>query len=218
MVHNSVRWIGSALCLGFITTLVGCAHPTVEGPGGSPPTVTASEPLQREITDYAEYTGRTAAVDSVQARARVSGYLQKINFKDGTEVKEGTVLYEIDPRPYKDALAQAAAQVRLQTAQLTYQEATYQRNLKLYQTSQAIAQEDLQQTLAQRDATSRFAGRGQGESRASGAESRLDEGRSTHQRLAQPNARHTRQSGLRRSDRADHACFPGSHVRLLRRG
>ena len=52
--------------------------------------MTVSYPIERLITDYAEYTGRTAAVDSVQIRARVSGYLEKINFKEGTEIDEET--------------------------------------------------------------------------------------------------------------------------------
>jgi RND family efflux transporter MFP subunit len=152
MASTSVTRLGAGLCLA-VTALAGCGRPSAEAPAGGPPTVTVSEPLQREVTDYAEYTGRTAAVDSVQVRARVSGYLQTINFKEGTEVKEGTVLYEIDPRLYKDALAQAEAQVRLQEANLKYNEATYQRNLKLYQTSQAVSQEEVQQSLAQRDVT-----------------------------------------------------------------
>jgi RND family efflux transporter MFP subunit len=150
-LNSTSARLGSAVCLGVAAALTGCTRPAAEAPGPGAPTVTVSEPLQREITDYAGYTGRTAAIDSVQVRARVSGYLQKINFRDGTEVKEGTVLYEIDPRPYSEALNQAEAQVRLQQAQLKFNEATYQRNLKLYQSSRAIAQEDVQQALAQRD-------------------------------------------------------------------
>jgi RND family efflux transporter MFP subunit len=118
-----------------------------------PPTVTVSYPLVREITDYAEYTGRTAAVDSVQVRARVSGYLQKVNFKDGSEVQAGEVLYVIDPRPYQAAVRQAQAQVNLQQAQLKYNEAVYQRNVRLMNAGQAVDVETVQQSLSQRDVT-----------------------------------------------------------------
>jgi RND family efflux transporter MFP subunit len=59
------------------------------------------------VTDYADFTGRTAAVDSVEVRARVWGYLDKVNFKEGALVKEGDVLFEIDPRTYQAALVQA---------------------------------------------------------------------------------------------------------------
>ena len=73
--------------------------------------VTVSHPVEREVTDYADFTGRTAAVDSVEVRARVWGYLDKVNFKEGALVKKGDVLFEIDPRPYQAALNQAKANV-----------------------------------------------------------------------------------------------------------
>ncbi len=132
--------------------LAGCSPNASQAPGGeqAPPTVTVSRPLRQEVTDYAEYTGRTAAVDSVEVRARVNGYLQKINFKEGAEVNAGDVLYEIDPRPYQAALDQAEAQVRVQEANLKYQQAVYERNKALVGTS-AVTQEELQQALAQRD-------------------------------------------------------------------
>jgi RND family efflux transporter MFP subunit len=122
-------------------------------PETSPPTVVVSYPLLREVRDYEEYTGRTAAIDSVQVRARVGGYLDKINFKEGADVKQEDVLYEIDPRPYQAALAQAKAQVELQTAQLKFNEAVYNRNVRLLSSGQAVSVEDVQQSLAQRDTT-----------------------------------------------------------------
>jgi RND family efflux transporter MFP subunit len=133
--------------------LGGCSQPTAQSPRNLPPTITVSYPLHREVTDYEEYPGRTAAIDSVLVRARVSGYLQAINFADGAEVKQGDVLYEIDPRPYQAALDQAKAQVKLQEAQLKYNEAVYNRNLRLQRAGQAVDIETVQQSLAQRDTT-----------------------------------------------------------------
>src|ERR1700722_5112631 len=101
-------------CLG----LAGCSFGTEKGAEKSQPTVTVSYPLQREVTDYQDYTGRTAAVDSVQVQARVTGYLDKIFFTEGAEVAENTVLYEIDPRPYKAAYDAAKAQVAQNVASL----------------------------------------------------------------------------------------------------
>ncbi|MBV9125961.1 MAG: efflux RND transporter periplasmic adaptor subunit [Planctomycetes bacterium] len=101
--------IGPALLLGSCLGLAGCRSTSEQAPGKGPPTVPVSLPLQREVTDYQDYTARTAAVDSVQVQARVTGYLDKIHFKEGDDVQEGTVLYEIDPRPYKDAFDQAKA-------------------------------------------------------------------------------------------------------------
>src|SRR5262249_22726277 len=137
---------------GLCAGLTGCTRAPVQATGSGPPTVTVSYPLEREVTDYEEFTGRTAAPDAVQVRARVSGYLEMINFKEGMELNEGEILYEIDPRQYKAALEQAEAQVRLQEAQLKYQEAVYNRDVKL-QGSGAVSQEDLQKDLAARDNT-----------------------------------------------------------------
>src|SRR6266566_3236536 len=77
-------------------------------------------------------TGCTAAVDSVEVRAHVWGYLDKVNFKEGALVKKGDVLFELDARPYQAALDQAKAKVAQDEAQLTYDEAEYQRNLDLF--------------------------------------------------------------------------------------
>ena len=74
-----------------------------------PPVVLVSQPVERTVTDYQVFTARTQAVQSVDIKARVTGYLTKILFKDGDEVKEGDVLFKIDDRPYKAALDQAKA-------------------------------------------------------------------------------------------------------------
>jgi RND family efflux transporter MFP subunit len=110
--------IPAALLLGACLGLLGCTGTSGEAPQKGTPTVTVSYPLKREVTDYQDYTGRTAAVDSVQVQARVTGYLTRIYFKEGEEVKEGTVLYEIDPAPYKAAFDAAKAQVAQNVAAL----------------------------------------------------------------------------------------------------
>jgi RND family efflux transporter MFP subunit len=77
----------------------------------APPSVVVSKPLQKQITEWDEYTGQFQAVDSVELRARVSGYLQAIHFEDGQIVHQGDLLFEIDPRPFQIALASAKAQL-----------------------------------------------------------------------------------------------------------
>ncbi|MBN8966668.1 MAG: biotin/lipoyl-binding protein, partial [Rhizobiales bacterium] len=67
-----------------------------------PPTVTVAKPLERGVTDHDEYVGRFVAVDSVEVRARVSGYLDKIHFRDGQMVKQGDLLFTIDKRPFQN--------------------------------------------------------------------------------------------------------------------
>src|SRR5262245_7996082 len=93
------------LCLAF-WSCTGCSRsPELSLP--RPPAVSVSEPIEREGTEFAQYTARTTAVDSVEVRARVWGYLDKVNFKEGAIVKKGDVLFEIDPQPYRTALEQA---------------------------------------------------------------------------------------------------------------
>jgi multidrug efflux system membrane fusion protein len=76
-----------------------------------PPEVTVSQPIAQGITEWDEYTGRFDAVEAVEVRARVSGYLDKVNFTDGQEVKAGDLLFEIDPRPFERALEHAKAEL-----------------------------------------------------------------------------------------------------------
>src|SRR5262245_47383555 len=105
-----------------ILVLAGChGAPAPEGSGPIP--VTVAYPIARRLTDYAEYPGRTAAIESLDVRPRVSGYLQDIFFPEGTEVPKGALLYLIDPRPYEAAYNQAMAQQKLAEANLKYQEA-----------------------------------------------------------------------------------------------
>src|SRR5258705_6292564 len=113
------------LLLGICIGLAGCARVPSETPPAAPTPVTVSYPVERDVSDYADFTGRTAAVDSVEVRARVWGYLVKVNFKEGALVKKGDVLFELDPRPYQAMLNQAKAKVAQDEAQLAYDEAEY---------------------------------------------------------------------------------------------
>jgi membrane fusion protein, multidrug efflux system len=137
------------LLLGFCLHLAGCARSAAEAPADAPTPISVSHPIGREVTDYADFTGRTAAVDSVEVRAHVWGYLEKVNFKEGAMVQKGDVLFELDPRPYQALLDQAKAKVAQDEAQLSYDEAEYQRNLNLIRTK-SVPQSDLDKTAAAR--------------------------------------------------------------------
>src|SRR5829696_9971653 len=82
-------------------------------PPAAPPlqAVTMAEVPQREISEWDEFTGRLQAVDQVEIRPRVSGYIQRVTFTEGREVRKGEVLFEIDPRPYQAELARAQAEL-----------------------------------------------------------------------------------------------------------
>lgn len=106
-----------------------------------PPRVTVSQPLVRELIEWDEYTGRLEAVESVEVRARVSGYLQSINFKEGAIVKKGDLLFLIDPRPYKAELDRAEAELKVTKARLELARNDLARAKKLL-TARAISEEE----------------------------------------------------------------------------
>src|SRR5712672_3092808 len=137
------------LLLGLCLGLAGCARVPSAAPETAPTPVTVSRPVERDVTDYADFTGRTAAVDSVELRSHVWGYLDKVNFKEGVLVKKGDVLFEIDARPYQALVEQAKAKIAQDQAQLTYDEAEYKRNLALVDTG-AVTRSELDKTAAAR--------------------------------------------------------------------
>jgi RND family efflux transporter MFP subunit len=120
--------------------LYGCSSnpPVSETP---PPPVSVSQPLYQDVVDHDDYEGRIVAVKSVEVRARVSGHLTKVNFKDGQMVTEKDLLFEIDPRPYKAELDAAAAQQKLAEANLDLAKKEYARTAKLAQTGAASREE-----------------------------------------------------------------------------
>jgi RND family efflux transporter MFP subunit len=82
-----------------------------KGPSGPPPSVTVSKPVVRALVEWDEYTGRFDATETVEMRARVSGYLTETHFRDGQMVKKGDLLFTIDPRPFERTLEQARAEL-----------------------------------------------------------------------------------------------------------
>src|SRR6516165_9403920 len=96
----------------------GCGTPPAAPPPPPPPEVLVSTPLVRSVTDYEDFPGRTEAVVSVEIRARVTGYLDKVYFQEGAEVKQGDVLFEIDPRPYRAAYDQAVGNLTAMEARV----------------------------------------------------------------------------------------------------
>src|ERR1700721_2968899 len=77
-----------------------------------PPPIPVAKLLEREVIDYSDYTGRTDAVLAVNVRARATGYLVRTRFEEGAEVREGDLLFEIDPQPYQIQVASAIDQVK----------------------------------------------------------------------------------------------------------
>jgi RND family efflux transporter MFP subunit len=138
------------LVLGVALLLAGCAPAPAPVSASAAARVTVSLPVASDVTDYADFTARTAAVDSVEVRARVWGYLDKINFQEGSLVQKGDVLFEIDPRTYQAAVEQARALVVQAEAQLRFKNSQFKRYEKLVG-MEAISREEFEQVQSERD-------------------------------------------------------------------
>ncbi len=116
---NSPPWTGRHLSMNarLIATAVlsmslivtGCGKHAA-GTAPAAPVVSVVQPVAREVIEWDEYIGRLESPESVELRARVSGYLDKVHFKEGKEVKKGDVLFTIDPRPYQAEYDRAEAE------------------------------------------------------------------------------------------------------------
>jgi RND family efflux transporter MFP subunit len=115
------RLAASAIPAIILAGLAGCDKPQQQQAAAPPPPqVTVANPVKKLVADYDEYVGRFVAIDSVEVRARVSGYLDSIHFKDGQMVKKGDLLFTIDRRPFEAALEQAKATVEQAQANLAF--------------------------------------------------------------------------------------------------
>src|SRR5215468_6456748 len=116
------------------------------------PRVTVAVPLQQPVTRYLEATGNTAAVNSADLVARVSGFIQEINYQDGALVKKGALLFTIEPEPYKVKLDQAKAAEDGARSALKQAQAAFERQAELVG-RQAASQANYDQALATRDSS-----------------------------------------------------------------
>jgi RND family efflux transporter MFP subunit len=129
------------LAVALCTFATGCKQSTQAPPPAPPPPVTVAAPIRKEVVEWDEFTGRTDAVESVQIRPRVSGYIDQIGFSDGQLVQPGDLLFVIDRRPYQDALDEATANLKDAEANRQLQEANFARAEQLFQTKVTSKQE-----------------------------------------------------------------------------
>ena len=115
-----------------------------------PPTVTVAKPVAKKVVEHSEYTGRLAAIQNVDVRPRVSGYINEINFKDGALVKKGDLLFVIDPRPYQAALDQSQGQLKQAQAQKELSDRNFARAETL-QATKVSSKEEFDQAATNRN-------------------------------------------------------------------
>jgi RND family efflux transporter MFP subunit len=144
----SLSLLRTAVPLALIAALLaGCGEKQPQAQGAPPaPTVTVAKPTKKLVSERDEYVGRFVAFDYVEVRSRVSGYLDKILFKDGQLVKAGDPLFLIDPRPFQATLEQSNAAVLQAKANLAFAESDLKRGESL-RTGTTITQQALDQRL-----------------------------------------------------------------------
>jgi len=120
-----------AVLLAIATLVASCSEQQQHAGAPPPPAVTVAKPVKRTVVDYDEYVGRFTAINAVEVRARVSGYLDKVHFKDGQIVKQGDLLFTIDKRPFQNSLDQARANLVQAQSNLAYTESDYTRGQQL---------------------------------------------------------------------------------------
>lgn len=137
------------VCAGGALLLSGCGSNSAAAlPAAAPPEVFISRPVKQSVQDYVEYTGRSAAVENVELRAQVSGYLNAIEFVAGADVEKGQLLFQIDQRPFQAALDAANAEVARWEALLKKNETELVRREDLRKKN-IIPQEDYDQAAAE---------------------------------------------------------------------
>lgn len=141
MKHKPARrWIrlNFSVLVVVLTLFFGCKPQQVAPP---PPEVSTIQPVVKEVTEWDDFTGRLEPVKSVEVRARVSGWLDSIHFKDGQVVKAGDLLFVIDPRPYEAEAERARAELKRAEAQRNLAQQNLQRAEKLMQGSTIAAEQ-----------------------------------------------------------------------------
>ena len=131
-MKHVVKVLAPLTVAALLAVLPGCRRAEsakVDAAKNAPPEVLVAQPIEAEVTDYEDFTGRVDAIHSVEVRARVTGYLDQVHFEDGSEVQQGDLLFEIDPRPYQAELDRteatlAQAEARMRTAETEFQRAS----------------------------------------------------------------------------------------------
>lgn len=152
-MHLDLRIVALAMSIAPLLAAPGCE--SAKKPKVAPVpslVVPVSQPMPREVTDYVDFTGRVNAIQSVEIRPRVTGYLKRMPFKEGAEVKAGDLLFEVDPRPYIAQVDAYRAQVNLYKSQFKVAQTIYNRDVGLNsRVPNSVSQQHLEQDHASMD-------------------------------------------------------------------
>jgi len=140
----------SASLFALLAALLAACGKQAEPTAPPPPAVTVAKPLVKNLVEHSEFTGRAAAIQYVEVRPRVGGYLVEIPFKEGDTIKKGDPLFLIDPRPYKAVLDQAVGQLNLAQSAQNLAEENFKRAQELRETK-VSSRQDFDTALANRN-------------------------------------------------------------------
>jgi len=119
MTTDTSTFLRHSLAVAAVLFVAACSKPEAQvGPPPGPPPVSVAAAIEREVIDTDEFPGRIEAIESVDVRTRVNGYIQSVSFKPGAQVRKGDVLFVIDPRPFAAEVARAEATVANTRVQL----------------------------------------------------------------------------------------------------
>jgi RND family efflux transporter MFP subunit len=124
--------IAKALALAVIISVLGCERKVAETGPPAPPEVLVTQVISGDVPMIREWVGTLDGSENADIRARVTGYLQKRDYQEGSYVKEGDLLFEIDPRPFEAALAQAKSELDQVQATQAATQADFERSQELY--------------------------------------------------------------------------------------
>ncbi len=147
MIASKRAFVTSAVIC--VLLAIGCGRRN-EYEAPPPPPVTVVHPLQQTVTNYLEETGTTEAVEMVDIRARVTGFLEQVKFEPGTNIKQGDVLYVIEQRQFKAEVAAAGADLEAKQAALDKAEIEYEREQRMFEEN-ATSERNVVRTKAERD-------------------------------------------------------------------
>jgi multidrug efflux system membrane fusion protein len=138
--------VRTALLAAAIAVLAGCGHSAASGPAAAPPApaVTVAGVIAKPLRDWEEFSGRLQAVDSVEIRPRVSGFIDSVQFTEGARVKKGQLLFRIDPRPFQAEVNRLSAELRRARSQSALAASNHDRGKRLV-AQHMISQQDFDQ-------------------------------------------------------------------------
>ena len=141
-----------SLVAAMVAAIGGCSSDATTTPAVQAPQVSVAAALARDVTEWDEFTGRLEAVESVEVRPRVTGYIESVNFTEGSVVRKGDLLFVIDPRPYRAELSKAEAELQRAIARSELAATDQTRSEKLLDIKAVSREEYDQRVNASREA------------------------------------------------------------------